>query len=179
LDYLLIVYWTSRIGGIFNNFASRKQTIKRFYMKSSSTFPQLFLRTGLGLGYLSADADRVGLWGPHGGHNIAWGDWSHFYDYTHSMLSFLPDGLIQILAIIASLGELIFGLLLIFGLFTRWAAIGSGLLSLLFALCMTISFGIKAPLNYSVFAVCAGSFVLATLPGYRWSIDHLLAKSKS
>jgi hypothetical protein len=55
------------------------------------------------------------------------------------------------------------------------AAIASGVLALLYALSMTISFGISAPLSYSVFAVSAGSFLLATVKSYRWSFDNGLA----
>jgi hypothetical protein len=43
----------------------------------------------------------------------------------------------------------------------RWFAFGSGLLLLVFALTMTLALGIKAPLDYSVFAASAGAFVLA------------------
>jgi putative oxidoreductase len=47
---------------------------------------------------------------------------------------------------------------------------------LLFAFAMTYSFGIKEPLDYSVFAFSAGAFLLATIPYYKWSIDQLLIK---
>jgi putative oxidoreductase len=40
-------------------------------------------------------------------------------------------------------------------------ALGSGVLLLSFALTMTLALGIKAPLNYSVFAASAGAFFLA------------------
>jgi putative oxidoreductase len=67
--------------------------------------------------------------------------------------------------------------LLIIGLFTRKAAIGSGLLSLCFALAMTLSFGIESPIGYSVFTLSAASFLLATLSAYPWSIDAFLSKN--
>jgi putative oxidoreductase len=61
--------------------------------------------------------------------------------------------------------------LLLLGKWTRLAALGSGILSLLFAVSMTISFGIVSPLSYSVFTLSAGSFLLSTLNDYRWSLD--------
>lgn len=46
------------------------------------------------------------------------------------------------------------------------------MLTLLFATAMTIALGVQQPLNYSVFTASAASFLLATLPGYRWSVDR-------
>jgi putative oxidoreductase len=46
-------------------------------------------------------------------------------------------------------------------------------LTLLFSLAMTFSFGIKEPLDYSVFAFSAAAFLLGTFPIYKWSIDQL------
>jgi len=37
------------------------------------------------------------------------------------------------------------------GIWLRWAALGSSILLLLFGTAMAISFGIKSPLDYSVF----------------------------
>lgn len=62
--------------------------------------------------------------------------------------------------------------MLIAGWKTRLAATGSGMLTLLFATAMTIALGVQQPLNYSVFTASAASFLLATLPGYRWSVDR-------
>jgi len=51
--------------------------------------------------------------------------------------------------------------LLLVGRWAKIAALGSGMLSLFFALSMAISFGIVSPLSYSVFTVSAASFLLA------------------
>jgi putative oxidoreductase len=63
--------------------------------------------------------------------------------------------------------------LLLVGRWTKIAALGSGMLSLFFALSMAISFGIVSPLSYSVFTASAASFLLATLPAYKWSLDNV------
>ncbi|HEY4936167.1 MAG TPA: TQO small subunit DoxD [Puia sp.] len=138
--------------------------------------PSLFLRLALGIPYLWFVADRLGFLGAHGSPHVGWGDWPHFLQYASQVLSFLPSRVIPYFAILATLGEFTFGFLLVFGCFTRMAAIGSGLLSLLFAISMAISFGIESPLGYSVFTVSAASFLLATIPSYRWSIDEWLLK---
>jgi putative oxidoreductase len=66
--------------------------------------------------------------------------------------------------------------MLFVGFKTKYAAFGAAILTLLFALAMTYSFGIKEPLDYSVFAVSAGAFLLGTFSNYKWSIDQLLKK---
>ncbi|HWV68696.1 DoxX family protein [Chitinophaga sp.] len=134
---------------------------------------QLFLRVGLGASYLCAGLDRFGVWGPPGAPDVSWGDWQHFMQYAYKLMFFLPYSVAEIFAAIASGAEITFGILLIAGFWTRWAAIGSGLLLLGFALAMTVALGITAPLNYSVFTASAGSFLLSTLPAYRWSIDGI------
>jgi putative oxidoreductase len=131
----------------------------------------VYLRLAIGSAYLWEVADRLGVIGAHGQPHVGWGDWQHFIDYASQVMRFLPVSWISVLAVLATMGEAVFGALLIIGLFTRMAAIGSGLLSFCFALAMTISFGIDSPLGYSVFTLSAASFLLAGLPGYKWSID--------
>jgi uncharacterized membrane protein YphA (DoxX/SURF4 family) len=63
-------------------------------------------------------------------------------------------------------------MLLLIGFKTRIAAMCAGSLTLLFALAMTYSFGIKSAFDYSVFVDSASAFLLATLPKYRWSLDE-------
>lgn len=144
-------------------------------MKLAGNFklPSVFLRLAIAASYLFASADRLGFIGAHGQPHVGWGDWQHFMDYCRQVMGFLPDAFVAPLAIMATTGEVLIGLLLIMGLFTRVAAIASGLLSLSFALSMAISFGIDAPLNYSVFTVSAASFVLATAPFYAYSLDAM------
>ncbi|MET3978293.1 putative oxidoreductase [Mucilaginibacter sp. UYP25] len=138
----------------------------------------LYLRLAIGIAYVWLVADRLGWLGAYGQPHISWGDWKHFMLLSYDTMSFLPKGLVMPLAVLATIGEGVFGLMLIFGLFTRIAALGSGALTLAFAISMTISRGIDAPIGYSVFTVSAASFLLATLPNYKWSIDALLTKQQ-
>lgn len=137
---------------------------------------QLFLRVALGASYLCAGLDRFGVWGPPGAPNIGWGDWQHFMQYAHQLMFFLPYSVAEIFAALASGAEILFAVMLITGFWTRWAAVGSGVLLLGFALAMTVALGISQPLNYSVFTASAASFLLSTLPAYRWSADQLRKK---
>ena len=140
---------------------------------------QLYLRLSLGIAFAYFGLDRLGAWGPNGKPWVSWGDWTHFSAYAHQVMGFLPSGLAEAFAIIATIIEIGCGILLIIGLFTRQAAFASFALALGFALSMAISFGITSPLSYSVFTVSAASLLLALQPGYRWSLDSLRKKAKN
>jgi uncharacterized membrane protein YphA (DoxX/SURF4 family) len=131
------------------------------------------LRLALGLSFLSAVADRFGLWGAYGEPNVAWGSFARFTAYTGQLNWFLPKATIPIVAIAATCAETLVGILLILGWQTRIAALSSGVLLLLFAVGMTGATGIKAPLDYSVFSAMGGAFLLATCAEYPFSIDRL------
>ena len=115
-----------------------------------ASYASLLLRIGLGFGFLSAVADRLGLWGTFGQPNVEWGNFSRFLEYTHTLNWYLPAGTIPTLGVIATGAEILFGLLLVVGWHTRAAALLSGLLLLAFGMAMTLAFGIKAPLNFAV-----------------------------
>lgn len=134
----------------------------------------VFLRMALGAAFLSSVAARFGGWGPPGSPNGGWGDFDHFLAYTAQTLSFLPQSAIPTAAWAATVLETALGLALVVGAFTRVAAFLSGVLLLLFALAMTLSFGVKSALDYSVFSASAGAFLLATSGKYIWSIDSLI-----
>lgn len=142
-------------------------------MKHSFQVPQLVLRIALGIGFLVPVSDRLGLLGPFGGRNIEWGNWDNFINYTGTLMPFLDKPAVNIMGIIATLSEAALGILLIIGLKTRLAAIGSCLLTLIFAVSMSVFLGIKAPINFATFPFCAASLLLATIPAYQWSIDSL------
>ncbi len=144
----------------------------------NSKLPSLLLRLAIGSAYLWEVADRLGLLGAHGQPHVGWGDWAHFTAYAKQVMSFVPTGLVPVLAVLATIGEGVFGMLLITGLFTRFASIGSGILSFCFAVAMAISFGMDSPIGYSVFTVSAASFLLATLPQFEWSLDAFFERKK-
>lgn len=123
------------------------------------------LRLSLAATFLSAVLDRFGIWGPPGAPNVAWGDWASFVAYTGTLNAFLPASLYAPLGWIATLAEVVLALWLLAGIRLRWAALGSAALLLVFALAMTVTLGIKAPLNYSVFTGAAAALALACLAG--------------
>jgi putative oxidoreductase len=57
--------------------------------------------------------------------------------------------------------------------------VGSAAVTLAFAIAMALSFGIKSPLDYSVFIDFTAAFLLATMSRYKWSLDDMLAGKKT
>ena len=70
-------------------------------------------------------------------------------------------GAIPFLAWAATAAETTLGILLVLGIWPRKVALGSATLLFLFGTAMTISFGIKRPLDYSVFSASAGALLLS------------------
>src|SRR5919106_1063238 len=134
-------------------------------MSGASTLSsaQWFLRLSIAGGFLSSVADRLGIWGAPGTPNVAWGAWAPFVEYAAKLNWFASAPIVSFLAWAATFGETVLAIGLMVGWQIRWFALGSGLLLLCFALTMTLTLGIKAPLNYSVFAAWAGAFFLAEL----------------
>lgn len=101
---------------------------------SMAEYGSVFVRVSLGVSFLSAVADRFGLWGAYGQPNVAWGDFSRFVAYTAKLNWYVPTQAAWGLAWVATVAETLLGVLLIVGLYTRMAALLSGVLLLLFAL---------------------------------------------
>jgi uncharacterized membrane protein YphA (DoxX/SURF4 family) len=141
-------------------------------------FNSVFLRLALGITFLSAVADRFGLWGVYGQPNVSWGNYARFVDYTAKLNWFLPAAVIPVLAIIATAAETFFGLLLVLGWKTRITALLSGVLLITFAVTMTMALGVKAPLNLSVFSAAGGALLLATCVSFPFSLDELLQRNR-
>lgn len=117
----------------------------------------LYVRVALASAFLSAVADRFGLWGKYGG----WGNFQNFTRYVAQVNSFMPGFTIPFLAWAATIAETSLGVLLLLGLWPRWVAVASAILLAMFGTAMAISFGVKSPLDYSVFSASAGALLLA------------------
>jgi len=55
-----------------------------------------------------------------------------------------------------------FGIALIIRIWRQWIAISASALLFLFGMAMTISFGVKVPLDYSVFSACGALLPVRT-----------------
>ncbi len=100
----------------------------------------LYARIALGTAFLSAVADRFGLW-------------QGTFDWGSTTL----------------------GVLLILGLWSRWVSLGSAILMAMFGTAMAISFGLKSPMDYSVFSA-SGAAGLLTWHAFSQHRDRALQK---
>jgi uncharacterized membrane protein YphA (DoxX/SURF4 family) len=132
---------------------------------------KLFLRAAISLSFLSAVADRLGLWGPK---YSVWGNWHNFIEYTRLINPWLPDATIEPVGILVTVAEILFALCLIVGYKTELFAKLSGILLLIFGLSMTFSTGIKGAFDYSVFSASAGAFALAFMNNKFLEVDNLI-----
>lgn len=142
-----------------------------------ATFGSVFVRLALGFSFLSAVADRFGLWGIHGKRNVAWGNFDRFVEYTGRLNWFVPAAMILPLAIVGTAAETLFGLLLVLGWKTRVTALLSGALLMAFAVTMATALGLKAPLDSSVFSAAGGALLLATCANFPFSLDEWLQRN--
>ncbi|QNI34384.1 DoxX family membrane protein [Alloacidobacterium dinghuense] len=156
----------------------RHETSRR--PRVQSDLAPFLVRISLGAGFLSAVADRFGVWGPAGTPSVSWGNYQNFVAYTAKLNPWSPAVMVPALAGIVTFAEAILGVLLILGLMTRMAALFSGMLTLIFALAMTAVLGIHAPLIYGVFVYSAASLFLAAITAPdKWTLDALIAKRGS
>lgn len=137
-------------------------------MKTQQGIAVFLLRIALAFGFLSAVASRLNLRGARSS------GWKKFVDYTAETNSFLPQSWASVIAVLSTAAELSVGILLLAGYQIKGTARCASVLTLFFAVAMSISFGIKEPLDYSVFAFSAGAFLLSTFPRYPWSVDQFL-----
>lgn len=137
-------------------------------MKVRQNIAVFLLRIALAAGFLSAVSSRLNLWGAQSS------GWSKFVRYTAEVNSFLPYSWITSLAVLSTFAESSIGILLLIGYRVRKTALCAAILTVLFGIAMSISFGCKEPLDYSVFVFSAGAFLLSTFSHYIWSLDQLL-----
>jgi len=146
---------------------------RRYELSDYLTVP---LRLALAMSFLFPVADRLGLLGPPGTAGVSWGDFTHFLRYNAQVNSFAPGAIQPALGVAATILESLFGLTLFLGFCTRLAAIGAGVLLLLFGSAMAVSFGIKSPFDYSVFSAMGGALLLAAWGIYPLSVDSLFPR---
>lgn len=137
-------------------------------MKTRQNIAGFLLRIALAAGFLSAVASRLDFWGAQSS------GWKNFISYSAEVNSFFPSSWAPALAVFSTAAELIIGIFLLTGYQVRKTALAASILTLLFGIAMSISFGCKEALDYSVFVFSAGAFLLSTSPRYIGSLDQFL-----
>lgn len=137
---------------------SHKSMMKNIFPKA-----QTLLRLSLGAGFILPVLDRIGLLGAPGNVHVTWGNWTNFVDYTHSLMPYVSAQVAAFFGLVATIGEALFGIMLIAGYKIKLAGYGSFVLTLVFALSMLFFIQYRAPFDYSVFVVSFSSLLLASL----------------
>lgn len=121
----------------------------------------LFARLALAAVFLSAVADRFGLWGAPGGSSVAWGTFAQFLEYTAKLNPFLPATVIPALGWAVTIAEIVAATMLLAGMWLSRAATLAAVLLIGFSIGMTIGTGVKSALDASVPAAAAAAVLLA------------------
>lgn len=122
---------------------------------------QWLLRIALAVGFVLPVLDRTGVLGAPGDIHVSWGNWENFVTYTHSLTPYVSIKIAGVLGLIATIAEAVLAVLLVTGYKLKWAAYGSFVLTLIFALSMLFFLQYRAPFDYSVFVVSFSSLLLA------------------
>ena len=122
------------------------------------------VRLALAASFLSAVADRLGLWGPPGAAGVAWGSVPKYEEYVAQLNWFLPAGLVPVVGWAATACEVTLAIGLLIGWRLHWVAFVAGILLTAFAVMMAVALGPKPPLDYSVPSAAGAAFLLAALP---------------
>ncbi|MGA8442476.1 MAG: DoxX family protein [Candidatus Sulfotelmatobacter sp.] len=125
----------------------------------------LYARVALGAAFLSAVAGRFGLWD----RTLDLKHFANFMEYAAEVNSFMPKAAIPYLAWATTVCETSLGVLMILGWWPRWVSLASALLLAMFATAMAISFGLKSPMDYSVYSASGAAVLLALDAGKRSS----------
>src|SRR5260370_35132686 len=97
------------------------------------------LRIALALAFLSAVADRFGLWGKPGRSGVSWGNMTQFNAYVAKLNWFLPTAVIPLTGWAATAAELLLGLGLLIGWQLRWVSLANALIFLSLGLSMLLA----------------------------------------
>jgi len=104
-------------------------------------------------------------------------NFSRFIRYAALVLSFMPAAIVPFLAVVATVCEVGLCVAMFFGLKTRWASAGSGILLFMFASSMVLS-GLSQ-FDWAVYVLATGAFVLATADATRLSMDSIFRKEQT
>jgi uncharacterized membrane protein YphA (DoxX/SURF4 family) len=121
------------------------------------------VRVALAASFLSAVADRLGIWGRPGADGVAWGSIPKYEEYVAQLNWYLPTGLVSAVGWVATTCEVSVAIGLLIGWRLSWVAVGAGLLLTTFAVTMAAALGPKSPLDYSVPSAAAAAFLLAAV----------------
>ena len=117
-------------------------------------------RFSLSAAFLSAVADRLGLWGGAGVPGVVWGNFDAFSEATAMLNPWCPASVVPALAWFVTIAEVVLAASLMFGFQLRRSAFASAVLLGLFVIGMVIGYGVKSVFDYSVLSAMAAALLL-------------------
>lgn len=130
-------------------------------MKGGSQVAVWAARIALAAGFLSAVADRLGLWGSPGADGVGWGTMQSYAAYVGKLLWFLRPEAVEPTAWAITVVEVILAIGLLVGWQLRWMALGTALLLAAFGAAIVATVGPKAALDSTIFPAAAAAFLLS------------------
>src|SRR5260370_3251532 len=120
------------------------------------------VRVAIGAEFILSVADRFGLLGPpRSAGSVA--DFRHFVAYTHQVNSFLPASFAPLLAVLATICEITFGITLVLGIGIRYVTRAAAVLLFLFVSAMMASGLVESQFYYAVFVLAARALAIANV----------------
>ncbi|MDD0854336.1 hypothetical protein HBN50_14585 [Halobacteriovorax sp. GB3] len=119
-------------------------------------------RLTLAVIYFWVVADRLGLLGKAGNMGVVWGNFDTFLDYTATLNAWMPRAVSDILGYLATIIEIVLGVLLMTGIRLKEASLVSASLLIVFTLSMVVSLGISSSLDFIIFTlitIAASAFI--------------------
>ena len=110
--------------------------------------------------FLSAIADRFGLYGKYGALGVSW-DWTHSLQFVAYLNWFIPKALIPTLGAVETIIEFGLAVALLVGVCQRIVAWSSAVLLMSFAVTRTIALGVKVPLGIQHGSAACCAFILS------------------
>ena len=105
------------------------------------------LRYSIAISFLSAVADRLGLWPKD---VSAWFNWGNFLDYTATLNPWAPESLIPFIGYGITGLECILAVMLVAKYKVKISSILSSVLLFIFVCAMSMTVGVKSVLDYGV-----------------------------
>lgn len=92
-----------------------------------------------------------------------WKEWDLFLDSVAEITPYLPDSMVPLAGLIATISEITFGVCLLVGFQTARVAFAASVLMFTFGVSMMLGRGWVTPFHHSVFTAVAAALVLASM----------------
>ncbi|WP_433786929.1 DoxX family membrane protein [Actinomycetospora sp. CA-101289] len=114
-----------------------------------------------------AVADRFGVFGPPGAAGVSWGRWDVFVAYTQQLLHGVPLPVAAVVAVVATVTEVVLAVGLLSGWQRRWVAKAAAGLLTIYLLAMASTVGWDDVARYALPIEIGGALLVSVCPPRR------------